>query len=162
MTSSAAELTGQVDRVGLSPAVSIGLVTVTALAGGGVLVVLPRAAEWLLGLPWVPFGGLLRLATEVDAYVAWWVLALVGLVAGVLVGLALVDQTTVVTVDDREIVITEGRKRVRLARAQVHRVVLDGRRLSLRDERDVDLASQTVDGEPAELTAALRRHGWPL
>lgn len=149
------------DRVALSTGASVGLVGATALAAGALLALLPRLAGWVLALPWVPFQGPLRLARELDAHVAWWVLALAGLVVGTVVGLGLVDETVVVTVDEREIVVRKGRQRARYARAQVHRVVVDGRRLSLRDERDVDLLDEKIDGEPADLVAALRRHGWP-
>lgn len=45
------------------------------------------------------------------------------------------------------------------ALSQVHEAVIEGRHLSLRDEGDVDLVRERVEGTVPALVQALRRHG---
>ena len=149
------------DRIAASTATSTIVFSVATVLGLVVFAVLPRLADSLLSLPWVPMAGPLHLVRSLDARSAWWLLPVAGLVLGAAVGTFLLTQLVVVTVSEREIVVTEGRKRTRLARSQVHWGGTEGRRLTLRDKHDVDLLDQKIDGEPPELIDALHRHGWP-
>lgn len=138
------------------------------LTGGGLAVgaalgwfLLPLLG-WLTSLPWVPMQGPLTLLDGlVDGVPRWLLPVLVGLL-GLLAGLGLVSTTTTITVTDGEIVVTEGSKRSRWARAQVAAAVVERKHLSLRDDRDVDLTRESVDGDVPALVEALRRHGWPV
>lgn len=149
------------DRIAATTATSAVVVAGAAMLGVVVFAVLPRLTDSLLSLPWVPMAGPLRLIRSLDAQLASWLLPVIGLILGAAVGLFLLTQLVVVTVSEREIVITEGTKRTRLARSQVHWVGVEGRRLTLRNQEDVDLLDQKIDGEPPELVDALHRHGWP-
>lgn len=138
------------------------------LTGGGLAVgaalgwFLPALIGWLTALPWVPMQGPVTLLGELVDGVPGWLLLVLGGLLGLLGGLGLVSATTTITVSDREIVVTEGSKRRRWARAQVAAAVVEGKHLSLRDARDVDLTREDVAGDVAALVEALRRHGWPV
>jgi hypothetical protein len=118
-------------------------------------------AELALRLPWVPFGGSLRLAGELASRVGWWPFAVAGLVLGVVGGLVLQSGEPVITVSNRAIVITKGDQRTRVARSQASLAAVEGKHLVLRDRDDVELAYQELDTRlAAEAASALSRHGW--
>jgi hypothetical protein len=150
------------DRIGSRPGTTAAVVLSAPVVGAALGLLLPTLTGWALSLPWMPLRGPLNLLDQLAAITPWWVAVLVGVVGGTLVGLSLLDGFTTVTVTDRELVVVTGSERRRWARAQVHEAVLEGRHLSLRDERDVDLVRQSVDGNVPALTDALRRHGWPV
>jgi hypothetical protein len=168
------ELTSDLQQttIGVSTPASVLVLAVTTGAGGGLGALLPALTGWLLALPWVPLQGPLTLVDRladaapwwllVVVAAPWWLLVVVAAVVGALAGLGTLEQCTSATVTPREVVLVRGSRRRRWARAQVHEVVLEGRHLSLRDERDVDLVREAVDGSAAALAETLRRHGWPL
>ncbi|GAA1431180.1 hypothetical protein GCM10009616_17680 [Microlunatus lacustris] len=135
------------------------------LTGGGLAVgaalgwFLPPLLGWLTSWPWVPMQGPVTLLSQLVEGVPGWLLPVLGGLLGLLAGLGLVATTTTITVSDREIVVTEGSKRSRWARAQVGAAVVEHGHLSLRDDRDVDLTRESVDGDVPALVDALRRHG---
>jgi hypothetical protein len=138
------------------------------LSGGGLAVgallgwfLLPLLG-WLTSLPWVPMQGPLTLLSQLVDGVPGWSLPVLGALLGLLAGLGLVSSSTTITVTPQEIVVTEGSKRTRWARAQVDLVVVERKHLSLRDARDVDLTRRRVDGDVPALVDALRQHGWPV
>ena len=150
------------DRIGPRPRTTAAVVLSTPVVGAALGLLLPTLTGWALSLPWLPLQGPVRLLDQLGAVAPWWALVLVGLVAGTLVGLGLLDGFTTVTVTDREVVVVRGSERRRWARSQVHEAVVEGRHLSLRDERDVDLVRERVDGSIPALVEALRRHGWAV
>jgi hypothetical protein len=154
--------TDQQSTIEVSAPASVLVLALTTGAGGGLGWLLPTLTSWLLALPWVPLQGPLTLLDRLADGAPWWLPVLVAAVVGALAGLGILEQCTSVTVTAREVVISQGSRRRRWARAQVHEVVLEGRHLSLRDERDVDLVREAVDGSVPALAAALQRHGWPL
>lgn len=133
------------------------------LGVGGLLLglLLPTAAQWVLSLPWVPLQGPLELIQRIDAVVPVWVLPVVGVLAGAVLALVGAGQEPVVVVSERELVITRGDQRTRVARSQVGEVRVEGKHLVVRDHGDVELAHQRVSGDVAVLQDALRRHDWP-
>ena len=148
-------------RVAVSSRDGIVLAVALALAGGTLLVVAPRLAQRALGLPWVPFGGPLRLIDFLGRDAAWWALALIGLVLGAVVGIALQAAEPVITLSDRTIVITRAGNRIRFDRSQVTRASVEDRHLLLRGPHGAELADQQLDRDLADQAAlALRRHGW--
>jgi hypothetical protein len=158
------ELTSDLQQttIGVSTPASVLVLAVTTGAGGGLGALLPALTGWLLALPWVPLQGPLTLVDRLADGAPWWLLVVVAAVVGALAGLGILEQCTSVTVTPREVVLIRGSRRRRWARAQVHEVVLEGHHLCLRNERDVDLVREAVDGSAEALAEALRRHGWPL
>lgn len=139
------------------------------VVGGLVLgLVLAWGLPWLSGLAgsleWFPFRDVLRLigrlSTEhpVVSIMLWVALPLAGMIGGVLLGAA----ATTIRVADGEIIISKDDDRTRVARAQVDRILLEGKQLSIRDDRDVDLVTTKLDVPVDEVVTALEVHGWTV
>lgn len=121
----------------------------------------PRVTAWALSLPWVPFGGPLRVLQELGSTIPWWALGLAGLALGAALGLILYAAEPVISVSDRAIVITRGDHRTRVARSQVLTATIEDKHLVLRDQHDVELAYEKLDsGRQARVAEALDRHRW--
>jgi len=149
-------------RIALSRSAAVLLTSGGLVAGAALGWFLPPLLGWLIAWPWVPMQGPVTLLSQLVDGVPDGLLPVLGGVLGLLAGLGLVSTTTTITVSDHEIVVTEGSKRSRWARAQVEAAVVEHGHLSLRDDRDVDLTRESVDGDVPALVDALRRHGWPV
>lgn len=136
------------------------IVAVLAALGAGLALALPPVCREVASWPWAPLQGPLRLLGQATATVAGWVLLVAGVVVGAVAGAAVAGQTSVITVSYREVLVTEGSRRVRVARAQVAEAEVSRGHLVLRDRDDVELAYEKVDGDVEQLRAALERHGW--
>ncbi|MDG4764024.1 hypothetical protein O7632_07885 [Solwaraspora sp. WMMD406] len=134
-------------------------------AAGGLL---PPLAGWLLGLPWVPLAGPLRLIDALPRTPA----VVGGVVAGALVGLTLLGAVhasqLLVTVSRCELRIRHGEVDVTLHRSDIGAVFLEpGRsfladgRLVVLDRRGAELCSRVGDISATRLADALRAHGYP-
>ena len=108
----------------------------------------------------VPFDrGVFRVARVVSPS------AFVAVVAGIAVGAALAARVVhtmgAVTVGADAVVLRRGGVCHTVARSAIARVVLDGRRLSLRSASGDELAASKVDVDRAALADAFRVHGYP-
>jgi|GEM_PF-4362852 len=141
---------------------------VAAVLGAGLGLFLAWMLPWLIGLAgqleWFPYGSQLLLAgrllaeVSIGRVVSWVLLPLVGAVAGLL----LCTQAVTLQVARGELVVLDGGKRKRFARSQVDRILLSGKRMSVRDDRDVDLCEVKLDIAPDRAVEAFRRHGWSV
>nr|BFE66289.1 hypothetical protein GCM10020063_108150 [Dactylosporangium thailandense] len=135
-----------------------GLPVAGGLLGWG----LPIAARWLLSLPWVPFGGPLRLVRHLGS--GWGLAALAG--AGVLLGFGLglvaVHEALRVTVADGEIVLVSGEARRAVSRRDVEAVFVDGKLLVVLDRQSRQVVRDRLEnaGSP-RVERAFREHGYP-
>lgn len=155
-------ITTHTTRLGLDRASWVLLAGGGAVLGGGLGLVLDPLTTWATGLRWLPAPDLVRVLNELAIATPTWAQILAGLVLGVVAGVLLGRQATVVEVTADEIVVVEGSRRQRLARSQVGAAVLDRGRLSVRDHRDVDLVDVKVDVDVDELRRALRAHDWQV
>ncbi|HEY0641706.1 MAG TPA: hypothetical protein VGD67_29105 [Pseudonocardiaceae bacterium] len=136
------------------------------LYGGGPVVglglgwALPHVAQWLEGMPGLPFRGLLRLAANWDG--RWSTLTFLAL--GALAGLALAGyadwENLRVTVTADEVTLAAKGRSDGLARAAVGGAFVDGKRLVVLGTDGRELARRAHDSKPAELAAAFRAHGY--
>lgn len=150
--------------------VRVPIVDRVILVAGGLLLGLALAwgVPWLTrlagSLEWFPLQDPLRLigrlGTEHPAMMTalWVVLPIAGMIAGGLIS----TRATTIRVADGEIIVNIDDDRTRVARAQVDRIVLEGKQLSVRDDRDVDLVTVKLDVSPDEVVAALQAHGWTI
>jgi hypothetical protein len=149
-------------RVDVTPA----SYAVLAVAGGLALGVLgwflDPVVGWAARQDWLPLGGPLELLERVALAGPAWLQSTAGALAGVVAGVLLASQGTAIEVSREDLVVVDGSRRQRFARGQVGTAVLEGRRLSVRDPADVDLASTTVDGDPTTLRRVLVEHGWDV
>jgi hypothetical protein len=132
------------------------------IVGGLAGWLLPLAARWLLSLPWVPFGGPLRLVRNLDG--GWGLVGIVG--AGVLLGLVLglvaVHEALRVIVEQNELVVVRGDSRRTVARRDVDAVFVDGKVLVVLDRESRQVVRDRLDNAGnARVERAFRVHGYP-
>lgn len=122
---------------------------------------LPRLAERLLdSLPWLPFQGPLTLLVELDQRLPTLLMAALGAVAGLLLGLVVIGDEPRITVGDAEIVVRKGERRTRFGRGQVGAVGIVDKHLVVRDHGDTEVLAIRVGGRQ-RIADALRERGWP-
>lgn len=138
------------------------LVAGLTVVGLGVGLAAPAVVGWAQGVDWLPFQGPMQLLQKLASTVGGWLLAVIGTVAGAVIGLGLTDELTKLRVTDRDVTFVKGRKKDRFSRAQVTAAVIDDGHLVLRDERDADLIRRDLDVGTEQVRAALRKHNWPL
>jgi hypothetical protein len=150
------------DELGLTRGDKAVLFAGLPVTGGLAGWALPGVARWLLSLPWVPFGGPLRLVRHLDA--GWGLAALVA--AGVLLGAGLaflgVHEALRVTVGDGGLTLVSGTTRRTVERRDVDAVFVDGRLLVVLDRESRQVVRDRLDnaGSP-RVERAFREHGYP-
>ena len=149
-------------RLGLTPASWLVLGGAGAALGGGLGLLLDPVTAWAAGQSWLPAHAVVLLLADLADGAPSWAQLVGGLVLGVVAGLFVGTQATVVEVGRDEIVVLEGSRRWRLARSQVGVALVDRGRLSVRDHADVDLLDVKVDGDLEELRRALVAHDWQV
>jgi hypothetical protein len=132
------------------------------VVGGLVGWLLPRAARWLLSLPWVPFGVPLRLVRNLGS--GWELVGIVGggVLVGLVVGLVAVHEALRVTVGLNELVVVRGETRRTVARRDVDAVFVDGKVLVVLDRESRQVVRDRLEnaGSP-RVERAFRAHGYP-
>ncbi len=151
-------------RTVVEPPMTQHLVVAAAFVGLGAALgwVAPWVVGWGLAQPWLPFKGPLAILDQLEGNFGGWLLIVIGAVAGLVVGVLAMADTTKIEITARDITLVKGDKKQRFARSQIGTVVIDGSHLVLRDRVDVDLIRQKVDGSVPALTEALRHHDWPV
>jgi hypothetical protein len=125
---------------------------------------LPRIADWAVDLPWVPLQGPLKLIARWDS---WWVvllLTLVGLVLGVLLAAAALEDTLKVTVTDTEVEFQKNKVTRAVPREKIRVAFLDGQDIVLHDTDSRELARERHDqlkSEARQIPVAFQAHGYP-
>ncbi|ADB29988.1 hypothetical protein Kfla_0883 [Kribbella flavida DSM 17836] len=134
------------------------------LAGLALGYFLPRIADWAAEQRWVPMQGPLELISGWDA---WWVVVVTtvaGLVAGLLLGAAALEDTLRVTVTNAGIEFFKKQHTTSVPRDQVASVFLDGKEIVVLGRDSGELARERHDelksGAP-KIGAAFRAHGYP-
>jgi hypothetical protein len=124
--------------------------------------VLPLLARWLLSLPWVPFGGPLRLAASLDAGFGRIALVGAGLLLGLVFAFVAVHETLRVTVADKELRLRLGDSDRTVPRGEVAAVFVDGRHLVVLDRQSRQVVRERLEGAGDKRVAgAFRTHGYP-
>jgi hypothetical protein len=124
--------------------------------------VLPLVARWLLELPWVPFGGPVRLVASLDEGIGRFALVAAGLLLGLVFVFVAVHETLRVTVSDAEVRLRLGDTDRSVPRGEVSAVFVDGRMLVLLDRESRQVVRERLEraGDP-HVAEAFRAHGYP-
>ncbi len=138
------------------------LVAVTTVLGLVLGFFAPRVISWALGIGGLPFEKPMQLLQRISESWGSWVLIIVGGIAGVLIGLALLSTLISAKITARDVTIIKGSRKTRFARSQVALALIDEGHLVLRDKEDADLVREKIEGSTEDLVAALRRYEWPI
>lgn len=136
----------------------VGFPLVGLAAGWG----LPLLAQWLLRLPWVPFGGPVRLVAALDGGVGRVALIGAGLLLGLVLAFLAVHETLRVTVTDAQLRLRLGDTTRDVPRGEVTAVFVDGRHLVVLDRESRQVVRERLEGAgDARVGKAFRAHGYP-
>ncbi|MQA81692.1 MAG: hypothetical protein GEV10_24980 [Streptosporangiales bacterium] len=134
----------------------VGLPLVGAGAGFG----LSRLVDWLLGLPWTPFEGPLRLLQSIPAPFDIIAPIAVGAVAGLVLAGIGDSEMLIVTVAGDEVTLKRGDTTRSLHAASVAGVFVEGKQLVLLGRHDDELAREKSDLAATALREAFTAHGY--
>lgn len=125
---------------------------------------LPRIADWAAAAPWVPLQGPLKVISGWDS---WWVpllFAVVGLIVGVVLAGAALEDTLKVTVTDTAVEFWKNNVTRVVARTEVEAAFLDGKDIVLQDAGSRELARERHDevgSQARRIAVAFQDHGYP-
>jgi hypothetical protein len=134
---------------------------IPAVLGAGIGLALHFLLGWLLGLPWLPFQGPLKLLDRIPDQVALPVLMGLGVVAGVIFGVYALAEELSITVTRDSVRLQRGDLDRTLRRSTVASVFLDGKELVLLGPDTNELAREKTDQSASRLAAAFTDHGFP-
>jgi hypothetical protein len=151
--------------VGYSTLVGISLYGVLGAIGLVTGYFLPMLITWALKLPWMPFEGPLKLINEFNGPWLQYVLAALGLIAGIVVANIAVKETLIVTFTDQELQLVRGEHKRTIARADIDKVFLDGKQLVILGKSGTEIAREKNDESAKKLAKnfsnAAAKHGYP-
>jgi hypothetical protein len=155
------QMTGDATKVGYGSIGKVCFVLIPAVLGAGLGLVLHFLLGWLLGLPWLPFQGPLRLIDSIPDEIALPALMGLGVVAGgIFGGYALADELSV-TVTSDNVRLERGSLDRTLRRSAVASVFLDNKHLVLLGPDTNELAREKIDQPESKLSAAFTEQGYP-
>lgn len=121
---------------------------------------LPRIAAWALKLPWVPFEGPLKLINLFNGFWLDMIIALLGLIVGLVVASTAVKEMLVVTIGDEEVQLDkDGHKQI-IGRKEIDTVFLDGQQLVILGKSGYELVREKIDETPKIVVDGFKRHGY--
>lgn len=148
-------------RVAISPAVPWMLGMVCTLVGFGLGFAAPPVARWAVNtLPTVP--GPLEILAELTTPWSVLILTVLGVAAGIALGLITLGESLTVTVDSDCVLLNQDDYELYVPRAKVHAVFRDGKDLVLIDSTERELARRGANDLNARAVAhAFTAHGYP-
>lgn len=129
--------------------------------GVAVLLGLSVAADWLAGLPWVPWQGPIRLVASVPEPYATLGAVVLGALAGGVLALVAAAEAVTVRVGDEEAVVQRDKRTSTVRRGAATAVFVDGKDLVVLGADTAELVREHGDLSAREVGAAFVRHGWP-
>lgn len=130
--------------------------------GAGVGWLLQSLAGWLLGLPWVPFEGPLRLIDSIPQPQATIGALAVGTLGGLAIAYLAERDYVHVVVDDGQITLKHGDSTRVVGKGSVSAVFVDGKQLVVLGRETQELIRQRGDlPGKSRLEAAFVAHGYP-
>ncbi|ANS62454.1 hypothetical protein SLINC_0230 [Streptomyces lincolnensis] len=127
----------------------------TVLGGVGELV-----WEWMTTQSWGPRIGPTKLLSVLPSPWPTIVVAAVGAVAGLLLGLIAVHESVSVTVSATRVVLTVQDEQREFASHEIGQVLVARKQLILLDQNGQELTRQDCDLNPRRLVTAFTRHGY--
>jgi hypothetical protein len=128
-------------------------------AGAGLLVLLDRAADWIVRLPWAPLRGPFRLVQQIPEPQATIGALVLGAVAGAVLALLADAESLTVRLSGTEVALRRPGVRRTVPRADVAAAFRDGDRLVLLGRTGRELAREPSHLSPARLRRAFAAYG---
>ncbi len=152
---------GQTTKLTQPAWVTVLLFVVFPLLGAALLQGINLAAGWLLSLPWVPFGGPLRLLDGAPEPAASIGALAAGAVLGLIIGAIGQWESLVVRLSGSDVTLTRKGETQTIPRTDIGSVFLDGKELVVLGRDTAELARVSAsDLEPDRVEAGFRQHGY--
>ncbi|USQ75934.1 YqeB family protein [Ornithinimicrobium cryptoxanthini] len=152
---------GEVTRLGFDRTGKAWVVGVCAAVGLLLGLAIRPVAESATGLDWVPFQGPLRLIASADHPWVGWLLAVLGIIAGLVFAAVIIHQSPVLHVGSDQIRVDQKGQVRTIRRAQVATVYRDGSDLVLETEQGRTLFRGDVEGGKGAVREAFIARGYP-
>ncbi|MGG4496157.1 YqeB family protein [Brevibacillus reuszeri] len=139
-----------------------GIILYGGFGAAGVVVgyFLPQIAAWALKLPWVPFEGPLKLVNYFSGIWVNLLLALLGLIVGLVVAAIAVKELLVVTITDEEVQLDKDGHKQTIVRKEIDTVFLDGKQLVILGKSGHELARDKIDESPSTVMDAFKSYDY--
>ncbi|GED71370.1 hypothetical protein BRE01_50720 [Brevibacillus reuszeri] len=139
-----------------------GIILYGGFGAAGVVVgyFLPQIAAWALKLPWVPFEGPLKLVNYFSGIWVNLLLALLGLIVGLVVAAVAVKELLVVTITDEEVQLDKDGHKQTIVRKEIDTVFLDGKQLVILGKSGHELARDKIDESPSTVMDAFKSYDY--
>ncbi|KQL52757.1 hypothetical protein AN964_03975 [Heyndrickxia shackletonii] len=121
---------------------------------------LPRIATWALKLPWVPFEGPLKLIHSFNGFWVDMIIALVGLIVGLVIASIAVKEILVVTISDEAVQLDKDGHKQTIGQKEIDIVFLDGKQLVILGKSGYELAREKIDESPKKVVDSFKKHGY--
>ncbi|MCR8997127.1 DUF308 domain-containing protein [Brevibacillus halotolerans] len=161
MTASKISLNEQKTVVGYTKMIGIFLYGGFGIAGFVLGFFLPQIAAWALTLPWVPFRGILKLINSFQGFWPTIVLAVIGLLAGLVFAYIVVKESLILTITNQEVQLEKDEYKQTIALKDIDTVFLDGKQLVMLDKSGYELVREQSDESAIKISDAFQKHGYP-
>lgn len=122
---------------------------------------LPRIAAWAVTLPWVPFQGPLKLINSLQGPWVAIIMAVLGLLAGLVLAYIAVKESLIITITDQEVQLEKDKNTHTIALKDIDMVFLDGKQLVLLGKSGFELVREKNDQSAIQVSNAFKKHGYP-
>ncbi len=129
--------------------------------GAAVLLLAPLAANWLAGVPFIPFSEPLRWVGDFDAPWQWLLRGALGLAIGLVGAAVVLESEHHLEVHDDRLVVQHGKDRRTLERDQVVGIHRDGKKVVIDGTHGRRLFDHPVEAKRDAVRSAFVDRGWP-
>lgn len=122
---------------------------------------LPRIASWAITLPWFPFEGPLKLINTFNGFWLPIILAVIGLIAGIVLATMAISEILIITITDQETQLKRDEDIQTIGFKDIDTVFLDGNQLVILGKSGYELARETTDASAKDIANAFMSHSYP-
>ncbi|MED4728538.1 DUF308 domain-containing protein [Aneurinibacillus migulanus] len=148
--------------VGLSATTGIILYGVFGAVGLVIGYFLPRIAAWAVTLPWLPFEGLIKLINSFNGPWLTIIMAVLGLIAGLVIAYIAIKESLIITITDQEVQLKKDENTQTIALKDIDTVFFDGKQLVILGISGFELAREKNDESAIQVAKAFKEHGYPF
>lgn len=123
---------------------------------------LPRIAAWAVTLPWLPFEGLIKLINSFNGPWLTIIMAVLGLIAGLVIAYIAIKESLIITITDQEVQLKKDENTQTIALKDIDTVFFDGKQLVILGISGFELAREKNDESAIQVAKAFKKHGYPF
>lgn len=122
---------------------------------------IPAIAAWALTLPWIPFEGPIKIINSFNGFWLPIILAVVGLIAGVVIAFISINEMLIITITDQEVQLEKDGDQQIIKLKDINRLFFDKKQLVVLGKSGYELARAKSDESGTKVSNAFQSHGYP-